>query len=649
MERAVTRTDNDLPPTIPDRTQWRTLQPPVPTPVLQVAELLDDGLPPGWTVALRPRIGNSQPDVVALNPDVGVAVYEINDWNQDNLEMAYSSGEAALTVRRPGDGWYLSRNPIGQLYGHRDAVKELFDPFEPGRGFVTAVVVMAGYPTKDAQAALKYMIRADDRTRGHCNFVRIVGREPLEAGNVETLLPAAFNPALHRPIGADAVARLGTQLTATGRARTRGDLFKLDSRKREILKNPEGVKLRRIKGAAGTGKSALLAGAAVKAALEGRKVLLVCYNIALRLYLRDLISRICFDRVGTDDAHKAVRDNVTVMYLHEWCKQVCRDTGLEKQLRLQIAEAINFGFSFPTEEIKSLVEEGIGTRQWPVERGTTVTLYDTVLIDEAQNIDADWFALLRGVLRDSESELLLTADPTQSLYPDEPSWTDEKMKGAGFRGPWIHLTGSYRLPTNLIPMAVDFCERFFSDRTDTDAPVPDTEQQQDLLCTLRYRNVLGSQHLAGAVAELTHRAPDLLGVRRADMSFIVPKHLTGLNVLEHLKGLDPEWTDLTRHVFSQGFPGRQRLKFAFFPDPDRAQGSTMHSFQGWETRCLVIGIPALEDDGCGDPDNAYARDYWTSIYIGLTRLAISQAGSHLIVVNGEPRLENFLSAWFEPI
>ena len=44
MEHTVTRTDNDLPPTIPDRTQWRTLQPPVPTPVLQVAELLDDGL-----------------------------------------------------------------------------------------------------------------------------------------------------------------------------------------------------------------------------------------------------------------------------------------------------------------------------------------------------------------------------------------------------------------------------------------------------------------------------------------------------------------------------------------------------------------------------------------------------------------------------
>jgi hypothetical protein len=508
---------------------------------------------------------------------------------------------------------------------------------------------MAGYPTKDAQAALKYMIKADDKTQGHCNFVRIVGREPLEAGNVETLLPAAFNPALHRPIGADAVARLGAQLTATGWARTRGDLFKLDSRKREILKNPEGVKLRRIKGAAGTGKSALLAGAAVKAALEGRRVLLVCYNITLRHYLRDLMSRIRFDGVPADETHKAVRDNVTVMYLHEWCKQVCRDTGLEKQLRLLIADAINLGFPFPTEEIKSLVKEGVRTRHWPAERGMAITLYDTVLIDEAQNIDADWFAMFRDVLRDSGSELLLAADPTQSLYADKGSWTDEKMKDTGFKGRWISLAGSYRLPSNLIPMAADFCKRFFRNRTDIDVPVSDTEQQQDLLCTLRCQNVLGSEDLASAVAELIHRAPGLLGVRRADMSFIVPQHRIGLKVLEHLEDLDPEWIDLIRHVFSQGGPGRQRLKFSFVPDPDLAQGSTMHSFQGWETRCLVVGIPALEDDGCGDPDNAYAKDYWTSVYIGLTRVAISQVGSHLVVVNGEPRLENFLSDWFEPI
>ena len=649
MEHTVTRTDNDLPPTIPDRTQWRTLQPPVPTPVLQVAELLDDGLPPGWTVALRPRIGNSQPDVVALNPDVGVAVYEINDWNQDSLEMAYSPGEAALTVRRPGDGWYLSRNPVGQVYGHRDAAEELFEPFEPARSHVTAVVVMAGYPTEDARRPLKCMVRANDQGQGWCKFFRIVGREPLEAGNVEALLPAAFNPALHHPMSPRAVARFSAQLTATAATRTRGDLIKLDSQKRRILDNPGGAKLRRIKGSVGTGKSALLAGAAIKAALEGRKVLLVGFNITLRHYLRDLIARIRFDGMDVDEVRKAVRDNVTIMYLHEWCRDVCRDTGLEKQLHKLYSYSTSHGFLSSSEDLKALIAEGIQTRHWPKERGTGPTLYDTLLIDEAQNIDADWFTLLRGVLRDSESELLLTADPTQSLYPDEPSWTDEKMKGAGFRGPWIHLTGSYRLPANLIPMAVDFCERFFQNHIDTETPVPDARQQQDLLCTLRYRNVVGSDDLATATAELINQAPDLLGVRKADMSFIVPRYQTGLDVLERLEVLNPEWVDLFRHIFSDGSRGRQRLKFSFHPDPDQPLGATIHSFQGWEARCLVLGIPALGDLDCGDPDNSYSRNYWTSVYIGLTRLVASQAGSHLIVVNEEPRLEGFFSHWFEPI
>ena len=645
----MTRLKSELPPTIPDRRQWRTLQPPVRTSVLQVAELLDDGLPDGWTVSLRPRIGNSHPDVVALNPDVGIAVYEINDWDQDNREMAYSPGEAALTVRPPGGEWYLSRNPVGQVYGHRDATEELLDPFEPSRSYVTAVVVMAGYPTEDATKALKCTVKTEDRSLGHCAFFRIVGREPLEAGNVEALLPAAFNPALHHPIQARAVTRLAAHLTATAGTRTRGDLVKLDSQKQKILRNPDGVRMRRIKGAVGTGKSALLAGAAIKAALEGKKVLLVGFNIALRPYLRDLISRVRFDGMDSDEVHLAVRDNVTVMYLHEWCKQVCRDTGLEKQLRLLIADSTNRGFPFPTEEIKALVAEGIRTRHWPEERGAAVTLYDTVLIDEAQNIDADWFALLREVLRGEDSELLLTADPTQSLYRHQASWTDEKMKGAGFKGPWTRLAGSYRLPLKLIPMAVDFCDRFLSDRQDVEAPIPDVDQQQDLFCTLRYRNVLGSDDLASAIAELMNRGPDLLGVRRADMSFIVPRHRTGLEVLRRLEGLNTEWVDLIRHVFCEGFHGQQRLKFSFFPDPDQSLGSTIHSFQGWETRCLVLGIPALDDDSCGDSDNTFTRDYWTSVYIGLTRVAVSQAGSHLIVINEEPRLEDFFCRWFDPI
>lgn len=643
----MTRPNDELPAVIPDRTQWRTLQPPVRPSVLRLAELLADGLPDGWTVALQPRIGNSRPDVVALNPDVGVAVYEVDDWNQDEREMAYDPGEMVLKARPPGGDWYRSRNPVGQVYKHRDVVAEVLDPMEPGRTYVTAVVVMANCPTEEAKFALRGMIRTEDRTPGRCSFFRIVGSEALKQGSVRALLPAAFNPKYHHPLKPSTVDRFAAHFAERAGMRPRGELLKLDSDKRKILENPDGVKMRRIKGAVGTGKSALLAGAAVKASLEGRKVLLVGFNITLRHYLRDLISRIRWDGVEADAVARAVRDNVTVMYLHEWCKQVCRDTGLEKQLRVLLGGARDLGFGYPTDEIKALVREGIETRHWSPERETTVSLYDTVLIDEAQNIDADWFALLRDVLRDDRSELLLTADPTQSLYREQGSWTDEKMAGCGFSGPWGRLDGSYRLPLNAVPMAADFCKRFLSERDDVEVPIPDAEQQTDLLCTLRYRNVVGSECLVDGVAEAIHQAPDLLGVPKAQMSFVVPRHQIGLEVLEQLEHLDPGWGGLVRHVFSSGFFGQQRLKFSFFPDPDLALGATIHCFQGWETRCLVLGIPALEDDSPGDSDNAYTRDYWTSVYIGLTRVAISQAGSHLIVVNEEPRLEEFLRDWFE--
>ena len=71
---------------------------------------------------------------------------------------------------------------------------------------------------------------------------------------------------------------------------------------------------------------------------------------------------------------------------------------------------------------------------------------------------------------------------------------------------------------------------------------------------------------------------------------------------------------------------------------------------------VAARFEAIRADSDRTPDAELKRqrsplslDYWMSVYIGLTRVAISQVGSHLVVVNGEPRLENFLSDWFEPI
>ncbi len=61
-----------LPRTIPDRSEWHALRTPLEPGELALAELLDDTLLDGWTIALQAQLWNMRPDVVAYNPDVGV-------------------------------------------------------------------------------------------------------------------------------------------------------------------------------------------------------------------------------------------------------------------------------------------------------------------------------------------------------------------------------------------------------------------------------------------------------------------------------------------------------------------------------------------------------------------------------------------------
>ncbi|MEP1125436.1 MAG: hypothetical protein ABJH68_16240 [Ilumatobacter sp.] len=61
-----------------------------------------------------------------------------------------------------------------------------------------------------------------------------------------------------------------------------------------------------------------------------------------------------------------------------------------------------------------------------------------------------------------DGEMLLVSDPTQDVY-DKKAWTDEeRMLGAGFSGPWTELSGSYRLPSDLVPMANAFAAKYLN-------------------------------------------------------------------------------------------------------------------------------------------------------------------------------------------
>ena len=639
-----------LPRTIPDRSVWHTLRPVMEPGELALAELLDDGLPPGWTIAVQTQLWNANPDVVVFNPDAGMAVFEVKDWSPEAREFEYSPEKKALLARsRQGRNWYVTRNPVDQVIGYREVAQSLFRATEMARRNVTAVVVMTVTP-KNHQLFeyLRWLVPHHDRNVS--DLFIFAGREVLENRCVEDLLPLAFKEHLQHKVSDRTVKRIESLLSEQESTLQQREPLTLDRREWELIRNP--VKRRRVCGPAGSGKSVLLAASAAEAALAGKKVLVLVFNITMAHHLRDIAERYRPDGYTPQQISKAVKSNVTFFYIHEWCEDVCRDTGYGKRLRL-----LYFGGPgglYPTAEIQGLLSEALKTRDWEEETETGPKLYDRVLIDEAQNIDAEWFELVVQVLRNDESDLMIAYDPTQSLYLSKPSWTDGAMSGAGFSGPPVSMEYSYRLPESVIPMLVDFCDTFLHGDPDVDLPVVDPDPQAELFpCRLLYRNVSGSGMLPREVAELVYGLPAKLGVHPGDVSFMLWTHEAGLETLEHLDALakedkDNNGDDVTS-VFGPNHPMRKRLKKGFWPGSGEMKGSTVHSFQGWESPCVVLAVPQRPSPGSVDDEGTSVKNYWRLVYTGLTRVMNSERGSHLIVVNAERTFKKFLDKWFEEL
>jgi len=616
----------------------------------EVVDLLKRGLKnagqPGWKVITDCRIAHVRPDIIVFNPDVGIAVFVVSDWVFDDPVRRLGSGERAIVAETSTGAWEPVPNPVGEACLHLEAIQDLFEPNEEARMKIIVRVVMPGFPVVEARNLLNRM-RPSKYMQGEGKYFRIVGREQLKAGNFEAFLPDAFaeNDGWRRvPPREETVARLLDEIEPPeSSGGILGDPLILDTDQRDVVNNRRA---RRVRGAAGTGKSAVLAAAAVEAALEGRKVLLVLKTITLRHYLRSLAERWLPRGIEQEEVINAINDNVEIWYLHEWCKHVCAGAGIEKRLRA--LSNPNTPYSEP--KIREVVADAFSIHDRSSH--SEVPLFDTLLIDEAQNLDPEWFPLLLRTRSEREDrELVLMADKTQSLYSKRQDWTYDRISGGGFSGTWGTFTKSYRLPGNVVPMLADYCERFLYKRDDIDVPAPAYPEDDTnfFRCQMQWRDIRGSDDLATEIAELLHQWPDLPDLPNGDISFIVPYNALGMEVLEHLKRLDPDLADTVTHVFGEGWEIRHRLRRSFHHDSSRIFGSTLHSFQGWESRCVILGVPPLHDGGGSSGEDSFSMDYWTAVYVGLSRVARTSAGSFLVVVNAEPRLDSFLSNWFESI
>ena len=215
------------------------------------------------------------------------------------------------------------------------------------------------------------------------------------------------------------------------------------------------------------------------------------------------------------------------------------------------------------------------------------------------------------------------------------------MQGAGFRGRWNELEGSYRCHEDLMGALRYFADKFMPGR-EVDLPVSaQSELPKFYPLTLRWVQVEKRDWLSVCVDELEGLQNSLSqDSEHSDIVCLIPEHFDGF---QFVREVEERLGIQVAHVFSDADDNDQRqkesrpLKRSFWGGNGMLKAATIHSFKGWEARHLLIYIDDIRQ----------SETTPTLFYVALTRLLRHEGGSLLTVVSSCPELREFGQRFFD--
>ena len=604
-----------------------------PTPLTfgerQLIVLFDEKLSSEWEMYVQPHVNGLRPDLVLLNPLVGIAVFEVKDWDLCAMQYWVSSGNGFRLMAKDRFGKTFSvENPIKKILLYKDEIFDLYCPRlndKSGRALITAGVVFPKTDRHTVEQVFGPLLATNPEIGKYPDYYPIAGAEDMVSKNLDRIFPE-YQRTSSRYMTKESADDLRSWLKEPGFSQEQRRPLELDARQRDLASTRTETGYRRVKGPAGSGKSMVLAARAAELAAAGKSVLVVCYNITLLNYLRDFAVRHVTER-------SVIRRKIDFLNFHHFCKRVCVDSDHEEEYRSlwnkQESELIL------KEQLPDLVQD-------LYKRNCELPKYDAILVDEGQDFTLTWWQTLRCALQDG-GEMMLVADKTQNIYGTATEWTENPMIESGFRGPWSELKASYRLPPSVIRIISLFAEKFLVDH-ETDIPLlknlPNQQELELESVALRWCQVRNPTQAAdvceGELIQMMQRLyPD---TAITDITLLCHKEI-GLELVESLRkrknihalhtfGINKKEQNIREKVKLAEHVRRQ--KRAFFQGAANIKATTLHSFKGWEARHLVVFVDRVDR----------SQDK-TLLYTALTRVRRHQSGSSLTIVSSCDDLRSF--------
>lgn len=267
----------------PPLTDLPKLRPSLTDGEQKVLDFFNCYLPPKWEIYIQPHLNGLKPDFVLLNPQIGIGVFEVKDWNLD--AMSYFEQDGKLMAIKDGETFSLEKhNPISKLRLYKEELFNLYCPrlgmnVENTQAAWATITIGAIFPfstQKKVNDIFSAFLEAGQLK--YAKYNPISGMEALEQGNLKEVFPEALRPysSIAKP---ELFEDLRGWLVEGEFTREQRAKPGLDSAQKKLAYSDSIFEHRKIKGCAGSGKTQIIAARAAHLASQGKKVLICTYNI----------------------------------------------------------------------------------------------------------------------------------------------------------------------------------------------------------------------------------------------------------------------------------------------------------------------------------------------------------------------------------
>ncbi|OFX27976.1 MAG: hypothetical protein A2033_18375 [Bacteroidetes bacterium GWA2_31_9] len=572
----------------------------------------------GWLIFAQPFLNGTRPDIIIFNPQVGIVIYEVKDWNLDNYEWVKGDG---LYVS-DGKGSYPVKSPIDQVDHYKEKligqlvpkIGEIIDKNEKNYGLIKTGVYFHKAKTKECQEKLGAKIK-------DFKYFPFFGNDCLIQNRIKEIVPD-INITKSKFWDKQWNNEILFWLIPPFHSIEQGTILNLRGNQVKIAEPQSGHY--RIRGVAGSGKTQALAYRAGKLASQQFNVLVISFNITLWHYVKDMIARSPFPfswgKFTFTHFHGFCEDRLNE-FEQKWPKSPKKEDYGDNA---EYEKAVEYFFKVT---VPNAVIEAIN--------GKNYQKYDAILIDEGQDYHYEWYVLLNKYFLSTRDEVLIVCDKRQNIFERELDWLDKRVTKDGldkFKEAYIDLTVTFRLPKKVAIMSNEFSVEF---NLNQELKVGKLEDNPVLwhshhIVWLNIEESEWQDYVYNSFLRLKKE-----NYSPSDMVILLPSHKLGKIAVDLFREKKVE----INHVFEEDSEARYHPhKKAFWMGDGRLKMSTIHSFKGWELLNIVLFIPSRA------PESNKKLD-------AIVYTAITRTRENVIILNSNVRYnkfgEKFPKKWHE--